>query len=173
MNLSVLNNLFDFLVDHIEEMLDIFFGLSFQLLAKHLSLLQNFDDFFLLKFPWLVGIKEDEKSFCHRLTQLDLVLLAVLVGFVELVNKVNKHVVVQISVLTHFSLQNVDPVLEVLKREVVFKADTVVRHRFPNFFALLQISAYLLAMYETYDRTEEVFHTYSSIFVRLHVEELV
>jgi len=51
MNLSVLNNLFDFLVDHIEEMLDIFFGLSFQLLAKHLSLLQNFDDFFLLKFP--------------------------------------------------------------------------------------------------------------------------
>ena len=100
-------------------------------------------------------------------------LLAVLVGFVELVNKVNKHVVVQISVLTHFSLQNVDPVLEVLKREVVLKADTVVRHRFPNFFALLQISAYLLAMYETYDRTEEVFHTYSSIFVRLHVEELV
>ena len=100
-------------------------------------------------------------------------LLAVLVRFVELVNKVNKHVVVQISVLTHFSLQNVDPVLEVLKREVVFKAHTGVRHRFPNFLALLQISAYLLAMYETYHRTEEVFHTYGSIFVRLHVEELV
>jgi hypothetical protein len=51
MKLSVVNNLFDFLVDHIEEMLDIFFGLNFQLLAKHLSLLQNFNDFFLLKFP--------------------------------------------------------------------------------------------------------------------------
>ncbi len=100
-------------------------------------------------------------------------LLAVLVRFVELVNKVNKHVVVQISVLTHFSLQNVDPVLEVLKREVVFKADTAVRHRFPNLLALLQISAYLLSMYETYYRTQEVFHAYGSIFVWLHIEELV
>ena len=170
---SILNNLPHFLIRHIQELFDVFFGFCFPLLAEHLPLLQYFDDFFLLKFTWLVDIKENENSFRHWLAQFDFVLLAVLVVFVKLINIASEHFVVEITVLADFSFKKVKLVLEVLEGEVVIKADTVVRHRFPNLLALLQVSADLTALNETDDWTEEIFDAYGTFFVRVHVEELV
>ena len=175
--MSVATNLFhnlpNFLERQLQELLHILFGFSFTLLAKHLSLLQHFNDFFLLKFTWLVDIKENENSFRHWLAQFDFVLLAVLVVFVKLINIASEHFVVEITVLADFSFKKVKLVLEVLEGEVVIKADTVVRHRFPNLLALLQVSADLTALNETDDWTEEIFDAYGTFFVRVHVEELV
>ena len=78
-------------------------------------------------------------------------LLAVLVVFVKLINITSEHFVVEITVLADFSFKKVKLVLEVLEGEVVIKADTVVRHRFPNLLALLQVSADLTALNETDD----------------------